>query len=251
MNRLNIPGIAFLVAIALVWQVAATAMGSPTFPPFTKVVATFFTQRGELFDEMLHTLLRAVSGFAIAFVTMLPLGIILGRVRILGEMFDPVIELVRPLPAIAVVPVSMIFFGIGDTAKIAVVVYGAAFPILINAIDAVRSLDPMMSHVARSLHLTRFERKAYLDFPATLPRIVTGIRLSIALSILLSVVAEMLLSTDGIGAYLVRAQESFRLAEALAALVLTALIAVLANMALELVERRALAWHHARVRGRA
>ncbi len=177
---------------------------------------------------------------------MLPLGVLLGRVRPLGEIVEPVVELVRPLPPIALIPVWMIFLGIGDASKIAVVAYGASFPILINAIDAVRSLDPMLSHVARSLRLGRAERMRLVDFPAALPRIVAGIRLSVTVSLLLAVVAEMLLSTNGIGAFLVRAQESFRIADVLAALLLVVLVALLVNLATHLIERSALAWHYNR-----
>jgi NitT/TauT family transport system permease protein len=170
---------------------------------------------------------------------------LLGRLRVVGDLVEPVVELLRPLPPIAVIPVSMIFFGIGDAAKIAVVAYGASFPILINAIDAVRSLHPMLSHVARSLRLTRAERMRLVDLPAALPRIAAGIRLSITVSLLLAIVSEMLLSTNGLGAFLVRSQESFRIDDVLAALLLIVLVALLVNLTTEAVERKLLAWHHA------
>jgi NitT/TauT family transport system permease protein len=162
-----------------------------------------------------------------------------------GDLVEPVVELLRPLPPIAVILVSMIFLGIGDAAKIAVVAYGASFPILINAIDAVRSLHPMLSHVARSLRLTRAERMRLVDLPAALPRIAAGIRLSITVSLLLAIVSEMLLSTNGLGAFLVRSQESFRIDDVLAALLLIVLVALLVNLTTEAVERKLLAWHHA------
>jgi len=245
-RHLNLPGLLFLAGLAGLWQIAAFLAHSPTFPGFAAVVGALVVDRGELFGELGHTLFRAGAGFALALFTMLPLGILLGRVRALGDVVEPIIELVRPLPPIAVIPVSMIFLGIGDAAKIAVVAYGASFPILINAIDSVRSLDPMLSHVARSLRLTRHERMRLIDLPAALPRIVAGIRLSIAISLLLAVVAEMLLSTDGLGAFLMRAQESFRIADVLAALLLIVLVALIVNLATHAVERKALTWHHAR-----
>jgi len=241
----NLPGTLFLVALAGLWQLAAFLVDSPTFPSFATVVGTLIGDLGVLLNELGHTLLRASVGFGLALGTMLPLGIFLGRVRILGDIIEPVIELVRPLPPIALIPVWMIFLGIGDAAKIAVVAYGASFPILINAIDAVRSLHPMLSHVARSLRLTRAERMRFVDLPAALPRIAAGIRLSIAVSLLLAVVAEMLLSTDGLGAFLVRSQESFRIDDVLATLLLIVLVSLVANLATEAIQRKLLAWHHA------
>jgi ABC-type nitrate/sulfonate/bicarbonate transport system permease component len=246
-RRINLPGTLFLAALAGLWQLAASLDRSPTFPSFATVVGTLVGDRGVLLDELCHTLLRAAAGFGLALGTMLPLGILLGRVRALGDIVEPVIELVRPLPPIAVVPVWMIFLGIGDAAKIAVVAYGASFPILINAIDGVRSLHPMLSHLGRSLRLTRAERMRLVDLPAALPRIVTGIRLSVALSLLLAVVAEMLLSTNGLGAFLVRSQESFRIDDVLAALLLIVLVALFINLMTETIERKLLAWHHASV----
>jgi NitT/TauT family transport system permease protein len=244
-RRLNVPGMLFLVALAGLWQLAAFLERSPTFPSFTTVVAALIGDRGVLLEELGHTLLRAAAGFGLALVTMLPFGILVGRIRALGDIVEPVVELVRPLPPIAVIPVWMIFLGIGDAAKIAVVAYGASFPILINAIDAVRSLHPMLSHVARSLRLTRAERMRLVDLPAAMPRIVAGIRVSITVSLLLAIVAEMLLSTNGLGAFLVRSQESFRIDDALAALLLIVLVALLVNLTTEAIERKLLAWHHA------
>ena len=209
------------------------------------VIGTLVSNRGALLNELGHTLPRAAAGFGLALGTMLPLGIFFGRVRILGDIVEPVVELVRPLPPIAVIPVWMIFLGIGDAPKIAVVAYGASFPILINAIDAVRSLHPMLSHVARSLRLTRAERMWLVDLPAALPRIAAGIRLSITISLLLAVVAEMLLSTDGLGAFLIRSQESFRIDDVLAALLLIVLVALVVNITTEAIQSKLLAWHSA------
>ncbi len=244
-SRLNLPGILFLCVLAGLWQLAAFLHHSPIFPSFVTVIGTLIGDRSVLLNELGHTLLRAAAGFGLALGTMLPLGILLGRVRALGDIVEPVIELVRPLPPIAIIPVWMIFLGIGDAAKIAVVAYGASFPILINTIDAVRSVHPMLSQVARSLRLTRAERMSFVDLPAALPRIAAGIRLSIAISLLLAVVAEMLLSTDGLGAFLVRSQESFRIDDVLAALLLIVLVALFVNLATEAIQRKLLAWHHA------
>ena len=243
---INLPGIAFLAALAGVWQAAAMAMGSRGFPGFLDVARVLIVDAPTIGGALAITLGRAFAGFAIALIIALPSGIVLGRVRKLRELAEPVIELIRPLPAIAVIPVGMIFFGIGSAAKIAVVVYGAAFPILINAMEAVSGAHPMLETVARSFGLSRVAIMAEIDLPAALPQIVAGIRISLALSVLLAVVSEMILSSDGLGTYLVRAQQNFELSRVLAALLVIALTALAINAALLTVERRLLAWHHAR-----
>lgn len=248
-RRLNLPGVLFLLALASAWQVAALAIGSPSFPGFAQVIHAAVTNHAVFALEMSRTLMRAGAGFALALMTMLPLGIVLGRVRAMGDLAEPVIELIRPLPPIAVVPVAMILLGIGDAAKISVIAYGAAFPILINTIEAVRASHPMLSNVARALRLTPFETMRLIDLPAALPQIVSGVRLSVAASVLVAVVAEMMLSTDGMGMFLMRAQERFEIANGLAGLLIIALMALAINSAVLAIERRLLRWHYARLVG--
>jgi len=142
---------------------------------------------------------------------MLPLGIFIGRVRSVGDYIEPVFDMLRPLPALAIIPLAMIFAGVGSTAKIMVIYYSVPFPIVLSTIDAVRSAHPMLSNVARSLRLTRREIMLQIDFPAALPKIMVGVRIAVALAILVSVSAEMLLSTDGMGYFIVRAQQQFRI----------------------------------------
>lgn len=242
----NVPGALFLAALALIWQVAAALVDSRGFPSFAAVIAAMIGHAPIIAGALAITLGRAFAGFAIALVLMLPLGIVLGRIRLLRDLAESVIELIRPLPAIAIIPVTMIFFGIGDAAKIAVVVYGAAFPILINAMEAVAGAHPTLTNVARSLRLSRFETMLTIDLPAALPQIVAGIRISLALSVLLAVVSEMILSSDGLGTYLIRAQQRFEIADVLAALLVIALTALAINAAMLAIEHRLLAWHHAR-----
>lgn len=246
---INLPGLAFLAALAALWQAAAMAVDSRGFPGFLDVMRVLAVDAPTIAGALAITLGRAFAGFAIALAIALPAGIVLGRIRKLRELAEPVIELIRPLPAIAVIPVGMIFFGIGSAAKIAVVVYGAAFPILINAMEAVSGAHPMLETVARSFGLSRLAIMAEIDLPAALPQIVAGIRISLALSVLLAVVSEMILSSDGIGTYLVRAQQNFDLSRVLAALLVIALVALAINAAMLAVERRLLAWHHARGAG--
>lgn len=244
--RFNLPGTLFLIALAILWEIAARASPSPNFPAFSTVVATLFANFDVIALETLQTLKRAAIGFLIALATMLPLGVFLGRVKAAGDIVEPVIEFIRPLPPIAMIPVAMIFLGIGDPARIAVIAYGCAFPILINAMEAVRGAHPMLGNVARSLRLTRGEQMRLIDLPAALPQIMAGVRISIATALLLSVVAEMLLAANGLGTFIVRAQERFQIAQNLAALLTIVILALIINILLERADRKLLAWHHER-----
>jgi NitT/TauT family transport system permease protein len=244
--RLNLPGTLFLVGLAVLWEIMARVSPSPNFPAFSTVLTTLVTNFDVIAYETLQTLKRAAVGFLIALATMLPLGIFLGRVKAAADFVEPIIEFIRPLPPIAMIPVAMIFLGIGDPARIAVVAYGCAFPILINAIEAVRGAHPMLGNVARSLRFTRSERMRLIDLPAALPQIMAGVRISIATALLLSVVAEMLLAANGLGTYIVRAQERFQIANNLAALLTIVILALIINALLEQADRKLLSWYHER-----
>ncbi|MCB1387881.1 MAG: ABC transporter permease [Rhodobacteraceae bacterium] len=244
--RVNWPGILFIVAVLVIWEIAAQLSGSRMFPKVSGVVAALWSDWARISTATLATLRRAAIGFGIALVFMLPLGIVLGRVRVLGEIVEPILEFLRPLPPIAVVPLAMMLLGIGDEAKLVIVVFGASFPIVINAIDAVKVQDPMQVRLGRSLRLTTVERMLYIDLPAALPRIFAGIRLSITVSLLLTVVSEIILSTDGLGAYLKQQQSSFNVTKVMTAIVVIAIVSVFVNGLTNWANRRLLDWHFRR-----
>lgn len=245
-SRINWPGILFILAILVIWEIWARLLGSFFFPTFTDVLANMWENRVDLLTSTLITLRRAGIGFLIALVVMLPFGIVLGRIRILGEIVEPVLEFFRPLPPIAVVPLAIMVLGIGDAAKLVVVVWGASFPILINTIDAVKVQDPMQARLARSLRLSNFERMTLIDLPAALPRIFAGIRLSITVALLLTVVSEIIVSTDGIGDYLRIAQSDFSMAKIVSTLIVIAIMALCVNAITNFANRKLLDWHFKR-----
>lgn len=244
--HINWDGIAFLVGVVLFWEVAATYANTFGLPKATSVGVAMWEDASVLFSQSMATLRRALYGFGIALVFALPLGLFIGRISILADLLEPLTEFLRPLPPIAVIPIAMMLLGIGDAAKLVVVVYGTAFPILVNTIDAVRIQDPMQAHLARSLRLTTFERMIFVDLPAALPQIFAGIRLAITLSLLLTVVAEMILSTDGLGDYLRRAQSNYSPSHVVGGIISIALLSVSVLSVTNIISRRVLSWHVAR-----
>jgi ABC-type nitrate/sulfonate/bicarbonate transport system permease component len=246
LHRFNWPGLVFTAALLVAWELSARAVASPSYPGFVAVVHALVADAPTFASQIGITLWRAAAGFVLALVTMLPLGIFIGRTPKLGQYLEPAIDLLRPLPPLAIVPVAMLFAGTGSAAKISVIFYSAAFPLLINAIDATRSTHPLLVNVGRSIGLSRTEIMRLIDLPDALPQIMAGVRLSVALSLLISVSSEMLLSTDGVGNYLMRAQEQFQIAGGLAAIVLIALVSLGINTVVRHAEQRLLAWHHAR-----
>ncbi|MFO1168340.1 MAG: ABC transporter permease subunit [Rhodoblastus sp.] len=239
-------GLASLMLACGLWQALVIATGAQRFPSFTATLSALSAQIPILASEAGITIARAAIGLGMATVVMIPLGVFIARTRILLRLFEPIVNLMRPLPPLALVPIVMLFAGPGSAAKIWTIFYGASIPILINTMDGVRDLDPMMTQVARSLRLTRLERLALLDLRAASPRIVAGVRLALAASLLIAISTEMLLSADGLGSYIVRAQESFRIADGMAALLFIAILSLAINSAAGWADHRLLAWHYLR-----
>lgn len=245
-SKINTPGAITLMMVAVIWEVAARMVQAINFPSFSSVASILLTDASELFPQLGISLWRAAAGFLLALLVMLPLGIFLGRSRRMARFIEPLIDVLRPLPSLAIVPIAMLFAGTGSAAKIMVIFYGASFPILLNAIDATRATHPLMVQMARSYGYSRAGIMQHIDLPAAMPQLVAGIRLSISLALLISVSAEMLLSTDGIGNYLMRAQEQFQVANGLAGILLIAIATLAINTAVQYAERSVLAWHYAR-----
>jgi ABC-type nitrate/sulfonate/bicarbonate transport system permease component len=246
-RRLNLPGILFIILLLVVWERYARIAVSPNFPTIEAVAVALIRDAPILAVEAAYTVGRALSGLAIACLIAIPLGVLLGRVRLLGDVMTPVIDLLRPLPPISVAPVAMIFAGTGSAAKIAVIAYGCGFPILITTFDAVRTTQPMLIQVGRSLGLRRFDIMRLIDMPSALPHVLTGVRISLSLSLLISVSTELLLSSNGLGDFISRSQQLFHITDEIAALVLIAILGLAVSGLYATIDRRLLAWHYGRL----
>jgi NitT/TauT family transport system permease protein len=232
------------VAILLAWQLGSLFYATPLFPGPLKVALAIGKNFDVIISQLGFTVMRAAIGFALAVVLMVPLGIFLGRVRIVGRILEPIMDMLATLPPPAVVPLVMLFAGTGDGAKIVIIAYAASVPLLMNTYEASHSIHPMMSKLAKSLQMTRFETMRMIDLPSSLPMIATGARLAIASSLLVSITSEMLLSTNGIGTYLQRSQETFKIDAGLAGIAFISLVGIIINAIAFRLEKRWLFWHY-------
>jgi ABC-type nitrate/sulfonate/bicarbonate transport system permease component len=244
---LRIRGFVFIVLLLLGWEILARSglLSRHLFPPMSQVLVTTLNQlqQGGILAEMGRTTSRAAIGFSLAILTMIPAGVLIGVSARLQYLVSPLIEILRPLPTPVIIPVAMLFLGVGDTTKIFVIYYGCSFPILLNTIDGVRAVHPMFLHTARSLKLTPTEILALVLIPAALPQIASGVRTSLSISLLIGVVAEMIISTDGIGRYIIQNQSSFRVPETFTGLLMLAIMAYTINKLYLTIELWLLRWY--------
>ena len=233
------------VLLVVVWFVSSAGSTNFYFPPLTRILHAFADAWfGSRFTEdILPSVGRAGAGFGLAVLLGIGVGLALGGSAIARALFEPLVEFCRAVPPPVLVPVAVLAFGIGDGMKISVIVAGAVWPVLLNTAEGVRGLDEVLRDTARGYRITGWRRVWRVTLPAASPQIMAGIRTSLALSLIMMVISEMVGGTDGIGFFVQQAQRGFALPEMWAGILLLGLLGYLAHLLFSAVERRLLAWH--------
>ena len=236
-----------LPLILLAWWWLATS-GAPNFfvPTPAKLVTTFIdTWFGErMLTDVLPSIMRLVVGVLAAIVLGIVLGLAVGLNRTLRAVTEPVFEFFRALPPPVLVPVLMLLVGINDGMKVAVIISGCIWPVLLNTIEGVRSIDPVQNETSRSYGITGFSRIRYQILPSATPTIMAGVRQALSIGLILMVISEMFASSSGLGFTIVQFQRSFAVPEMWSGIVVLGLIGVALSFVFQWVQRRVLRWYH-------
>jgi NitT/TauT family transport system permease protein len=197
---------------------------------------------GTLSSEIVTTLEVYVQGLALALAIGVGLGIAIGLSRTIDAGSSVVVEFLRPIPAVALIPLAILWFGLGTPMLRFVVAYAAVWPILVHTVYGIRGVDRMLYDVAATSGVTGVARVARVSVPAALPGIATGIRVSAAIALVVCVTAEFFFGTRGIGAYMQAQQAAYRIPDLYAAVLLAGLIGLAIDAALRSTQRWALFW---------
>jgi len=200
------------------------------------------TRTGELQADILASLSRVVQGFLIAAIAGVILGTLVARSRLLEQLFEPMIELLRPIPPLAFLPMMVLWFGIGEGSKIAFIAYAAFFPVFTTTFEAMRFVDPLLLRAAASLGASRTELFRYVILPAAMPGIITGLRLAFALSFFVIVAAEFIAADSGLGYLINDARTFFLVSQMLLGAAVIGIIGFVFNTLLRRLEARLLRW---------
>jgi NitT/TauT family transport system permease protein len=244
---------AAIIAFLVVWEVGPL-LSPPTtqgfLPPLHEVLAAWadLLTTGALQNHLAASLTRSLSGFSIAVVLGIVTGLVIAWYRPLGTFLTPLLEVFRNTAALALLPVFVLLLGIGEESKITIVAYAAFFPVLLNTVAGVRTVDPLLVRAARSLGLSSFGLFRKVILPSAVPTIFTGIRMAGTASILVLIAAEMVGAKAGLGFLIVNAQSSFLIPAMYAGILTVALLGFLVNAGLVGIERRLSRWradaHH-------
>jgi NitT/TauT family transport system permease protein len=231
-----------IAAFLVLWEVAPrVGLVNRTFLiPFSEAVRSIveLAKDGQLWDNTRVSLTRALSGFAIAILVAVPLGLLIGWYRRLAEILNPLLEVFRNTAVLAILPVFTLLLGIGETSKVTIVVYACVWPILLNTVSAVRAVDPTLVKSARSLSVSPVRLFQKVILPASVPTVFTGIRMAGSASILVLIAAEMVGAKDGLGFLINSSQQNFDIPAMYAGIITISVIGLAFNQLLVAVERR-------------
>jgi ABC-type nitrate/sulfonate/bicarbonate transport system permease component len=246
-NRINWAGLISLAAVLLLWEASArsSALFRLYFPPiseiFVALVDSILTR--ELPGHLMASLARFAAGYLLSALIAVALGTILGYVRWAYNLLEILIEFLRPMPSVAMIPVAILILGIGDPMIVAVTVYAATWPILINTIDGVRSIDRTLIDTGRTFGLGGWRILGRIILPASLPYVMTGLRISLAIALILVTTAEMVVGGKGLGFFILDEERSLRTTNMYAGIVLVAILGYSLNRLFVFLESKAMAWH--------
>lgn len=235
-----------VVALLVVWEtVPRLGLVDRTFlPPFSEVAGAWWglVGDGRLAENTEASLVRSFSGFGLALVLAVPLGLLIGWYRPVADVLGPLLEVFRNTAALALLPVFVLLLGIGETSKISIVVYACFWPVLLNTISAVRTVDPTLLRLAKSMDLSAPRLFQKVVLPSSVPAVFTGIRMAGAASILVLVAAEMIGAKAGLGYLINASQYNFAIPQMYAGIITISAIGVAFNQLLVAVERRLSSW---------
>jgi ABC-type nitrate/sulfonate/bicarbonate transport system permease component len=244
----------FLVPAVLfaTWFVTSRDSTSFFFPPLPKILEAFadtwFSDRWSA--DIVPSLLRLAAGFLIAVALALMIGVPLGHSKRARDYAEPALEFFRAIPPTVMIPVLLVISGVGDTSKVAVISFGCVWPMLLNTIEGVRSVDSLLKDTCDIYRIHGLTRLRVLTLRAASPQIVTGMRTGLSIAIILMVISEMFASKDGLGFTIIQFQRTFSIPEMWSGILLLGIIGVVLSLLMRVFEMVVLRWYEgARERG--
>jgi NitT/TauT family transport system permease protein len=238
--------VAFLGGILLVWEICGRAglLNTLFFPVPSQIFLTSLAMlaEGEIQSNLSITLMRVFAGFLLGSVTGLVVGLCMGVSERVRLFVDPVIAATYPIPKLAIFPLLMIIFGIGELSKVMVIAIGCFFIIVINTMTGVRNINRVYFDVAKNYGASRLKVFTRVVIPASLPMIFTGIRLALGMSLILVVGVEFLSANKGLGAMIWFAWETFEIQKLYVGIFICALLGIFFTIVLKRFEEKAAPW---------
>ncbi len=228
-----------------IWALLGVIAPNRRFPaPWTIAEAFVKTWVGDaFFVDVVPSIGRLLVGLTLAIIVGIALGLLVGSLRWLRQLVEPVFDFFRAIPPPMLVPLLAITMGIGDTAKIVVIVAGTVWPILLNTVEGVRAIDSVQRETATSYQLSTPQRVRFITLPSAAPQIMAGIRQSLSIGLILMVISEMTNASSGLGYRITFFQQNFMIPEMWSGIILLGFIGVALAVLFQIAEHFVLGWY--------
>lgn len=238
--------VALPIILFVLWWVLSANSENFFLPPLSEILGVFpeVWLQGRMVEVVLPSLLRLTVGYLSAVALGVVLGVAIGSFKRLRYLMEPVLEFLRAIPPPVLVPVLILILGIDNEMKVAVIILGSVWPVLLNTIEGVRSVDEVLRDTSRSFGFRWHTRVVKLLIRGASPQIMVGARLALAAAIILTIISEMFAASSGIGFTIVGFQREYKIAEMWTGIILLGIIGVVYSLLFSLVERRVLSWYY-------
>ena len=245
-----------LVGLIVVWQLVTMLVDDPvSWPAFTDVATRFWeawaTDPDAWTRSLVPSMARLFAGWFGAVITGIVVGTIIGMSARARDYVNPIVQFLRAIPPPALLPLFIVLLGIGDTMKATMILFGVVWPILLNTVDGVSSVEQLHRETGRVFRIGFRDELLRIILPSAAPKIFAGLRVSLSIAVILMVISEMVATVNGVGFELVQAQRSFRSLDVWATIVLLGIIGYTLNTILAAVEGYVLSWHRGAMRTRS
>ena len=240
------------VVLVLLWEAGSRTGLIPerTLAAPSSVLATMLgmIRSGELPSNLLVSFWRAAIGLAIGLTIGTALGLVAGLSRRGDAMVDPVVQIKRTIPVVALSPLFIVWFGIGETPKIALIAFATIFPVYLNLYQGIRGVDVRLIDAARSFGLNQAELIRHVILPGALPSLLTGLRYALSIAVIMLVIAEQINASSGLGFLINNARDFMRTDVIVVCLMVYAILGLGGDLLVRSIEQRALAWRPSMVK---
>lgn len=245
----QISGFIFIIFILFVIEIICRLnwLDAVYFPAPSSIITKLFEliTAKAIWIHIGNTIWRAFVGFSIAMLIAVPAGLLIGEFSALRNLLEPLIEMLRPIPSAAIIPVAILLFGIDDKMKISVIIFGSLWSTIVGAIDGVRGVDSLLIDTGRLMQFSRFQMLWKIILPSALPTIFTGMRISLAIALILTITSEMIAGSNGLGYFILDSQRAFAFREMFAGIILVGAIGYISSRIFLWVDQYTLFWFYA------
>jgi len=240
-------GIFLIFVLIILWEILPRLgiLYARYFPPFSTVVAALWdgVWSAEILKQASVSIWRAFRGYLLAIAVGVSMGTLTGTIRWLSDIFEITVELLRPMPSVALVPIAILLFGTSDYYNISIVTFGCTWPIYINTFEGTKSIDTQWLDTARVYGTSRLDTIRKVIIPAACPYIVSGLRISLGTSIIIVTVTEMLASFKGLGFFIMEMYGAYQIPKMYSGIIVIGVIGYGLNRLFLALEDHFMAWH--------